>query len=381
MHKVTQVALLERALQLIEQQAIATAAPQTSLDALRYASHDRFVQERALLLRSPLIVGRTADAPQPGSFFTIDCSGIPVLITRDMTGQLRAFLNVCRHRGTVLCTEASGQLKAFVCRYHGWAYELSGRLMNVPLRSTFPLLRDEDHGLIELPLTQQHGFVIVVPDPQAAPRALELGDFAADLDAFAVADHLVCKRAISERACNWKLVLDAFFEGYHVRSLHRATLARFFRDDGVFFDYLGPHVRSIGARRDILEVLSRTAKDAWNIRDVATVYYFLYPNTILVFHPDWLSHVAVYPLAADRCRVVHTMLVPQEPSTDAQREHFDKTWALIHGQVFEQEDLAIAESAQRGVSAYPAQRLVLGALEHPISHFHRTLDEALAVAR
>lgn len=381
MHKVTQVALLERALQLIEQPSITTAAPQTSLDALRYASHDRFVQERALLSRSPLIVGRASDAPQPGSFFTVDCSGTPVLIARDNAGQLRAFLNVCRHRGTVLCNEASGQRKAFVCRYHGWAYELSGRLMNVPLRSTFPLLRDEDHGLVELPLTQQHGFLIVVPDPQAPPSTLELGEFATDLEAFGLAEHVVCKRAILDRACNWKLVLDAFLEGYHVKSLHRTTIARFFLDDGVFFDYRGPHVRSVGARRDLRDVLSRTPKDAWNIRDVATVYYFLFPNTILVFHPDWLSHVAVYPLAADRCRIVHSMLVPTLPETDAQREHFDKTWALIHGQVFEQEDLSIAESVQRGMSAYPAQQLVLGALEHPISHFHSTLDDALAAPR
>jgi Rieske 2Fe-2S family protein len=377
MHKVTQVALLERALRLIEEQAIATAAPQTSLDALRYTSQERFDKERALLRRLPLIVGRVSEVPHPGSFLTVDACGIPLLIARDRAGQLRAFLNVCRHRGTVLCDEASGQRKAFVCRYHGWSYELSGRLMNVPLRATFPLLREEDHGLVELPLSQQHGFLIVVPDPQAPPSQLALGEFAADLEAFGVADLAVCKRAVIERACNWKLVLDAFLEGYHVKSLHRTTLARFFRDDGVFFDYLGPHVRSIGSRRDILDALSRTAKESWNIRDVATVYYLLYPNTILVFHPDWLSQIAVYPLAADRCRVVHTMLTPHEPTTDAQREHVDKTWALIHGQVFEQEDLSIAESVQRGVSAYPAQRLVLGALEHPIFHFHRSLDEAL----
>ena len=76
----------------------------------------------------------------------------------------------------MLCPDASGQRKAFVCRYHGWAYELSGRLMNVPLRPTFPLLRDEEYGLNELPLALQHGFVVVTPSPQDALRSKVLFD-------------------------------------------------------------------------------------------------------------------------------------------------------------------------------------------------------------
>lgn len=378
MHKTTQVALLERVLDMIESQSLGAAAPQTLIDALRYCARERHEQERALFLRSPLVIGRESDAPQPGSFFTVDVAGAPILLARDQQGQLRAFYNVCRHRGTVLCTEESGQRKAFVCRYHGWAYELSGKLMNVPLRSTFPTLRDEDHGLHELPLQLRHGFVIVVPTPSAAPPSLEFGTLDDDLTGFALAQHVTYKRVTVERACNWKLVIDAFLEGYHVKSLHRTSIAKFFRDDGVVVDYFGPHVRSIGARRDLVESLRGKQKDEWNIRDVATVYYFLFPNTVLVFHPDWLSHITMYPLQEDRCRCVHTMLTPRQPDSDALRQHYDRSFELINGQVFEKEDLAIAESVQRGMSALPLARYPLGVLEHPISHFHHHLDEKLA---
>ena len=381
MQQPTQIALLERVLAMIEQQSVGASAPQTSIDARRYCSQDRHDQESALLSRTPLIIGRESDVASPGSFFTSEIGGVPILIARDQAGSLRAFLNVCRHRGSVLCTEQSGQRKAFVCRYHGWAYELSGALMNVPLRATFPELRDAEHGLIELPLAVQHGFLFVVTSRDGAPPRFDLGELATDLDNFGLSQHVAYKRATLDRACNWKLVIDAFLEGYHVKSLHRTSIARFFRDDGVVVDFVGPHARSVGARRDLEQDLRDKARADWRIRDVATVYYFLFPNSILVCHPDWISHITVLPLAVDRCRCIHTMLIPRAPESDAQRAHFERSWNLIHGQVFEQEDLSITESVQRGLSAFPEQQCPLGALEYPIAHFHRHLDERLTNLR
>jgi phenylpropionate dioxygenase-like ring-hydroxylating dioxygenase large terminal subunit len=378
MQKPTQLALLDRVLAMIAQQSVGSSAPQTSIDALRYVSLERHEKERALFLRTPLILGRESDAPTAGSFFTTEVGGVPILVARDEQGQLRAFLNVCRHRGSVLCTDPCGQRKAFVCLYHGWAYELSGALMNVPLRATFPTLRDADYGLIALPIATLHGFVFVTPTPDGAPPQLDLGEFAADLDALQLSDHVAYKRATLDRACNWKLVVDAFLEGYHVKSLHRTSIARFFRDDGVVVDFVGPHARSIGARRDFETDLHSKPRDAWNIREVATVYYFLFPSSILVCHPDWISHITVQPLTADRCRCVHTMLIAKPPESDTERAHFDRSWDLIHGQVFAQEDLSITESVQRGLSAFPAQQCPLGALEYPIAHFHHCLDDRLS---
>lgn len=380
MKPTVQIALLTRVLRSCEEHGLVTGAMETSLDANRYYAAERYEKERRLLLRTPLIVGRATELPEPGSFFTLDFAEVPLLIVRDAEGQVRAFLNVCRHRGSVLCSEPCGQRKAFVCRYHGWAYKLSGHLLNVPMREAFPTLRDEENGLIELPLISRHGFLLVTPTPSAALPApspvFDLQEFDEDLDSFGLKDHVVHKRNAVDRACNWKLVIDAFLEGYHVKSLHRESLARFF-EDTVVFDFAGPNVRSMGARRGLVDTLRRTPQERWDARQVATLFYLLFPNSILVFHPDWVSHITVHPLGPDRCRCVHTMLVPRAPSSDAERDHLNRSFALIHDQVFEREDLAIAESVHRGLRALPEQRYHLGTIEYPIWHFHRSLDQHL----
>lgn len=378
MQSSTQVAVLKRVLQLLAEQRIGEGAPQTTLDPQRYVDPARHAAEQRLLQRSPILVGRASDLAVPGQFLTLDLAGRPVLLVRGTDDRLRAFLNVCRHRGSLLCDQPSGTKKAFVCRYHAWSYQLDGQLLHIPLRGAFPTLQDRDHGLIELPLSIWQGFLLLSATPEIPATLPAVEPLSRDLDAMTLADHVVLRRESVERACNWKLVLDAFLEGYHVKSLHRESIARFFHEAGVVFDYQGPHVRSVGARRNLQEILAGQPESTWDIRQVATVYYFLFPNTVLVFHPDWVSHIVVLPLAPDRCRCIHTMLVPATPQSDAQRAHYERSFALIHGQVFLQEDLAICESVQRGLGALGSQPLALGALEHPIFHFHLHLDRAIA---
>jgi phenylpropionate dioxygenase-like ring-hydroxylating dioxygenase large terminal subunit len=384
MRRERQVAAIERLLGVVTRGAPEESLQESRLEVERYTSPARLADEKRALFKSlPIIVGRESDLPSNGSFFTHDDAGMPLLVTRDATGKVRAMLNVCSHRGTRLVTEASGSAKAFVCRYHAWTYDLGGKLGHVPLANCFPSLgavgssgRDES-ALTELPCATRHGFIWVLPTVGASlDVASWLGDFDDDHTSFALADHVVFRRKTTTRAANWKLVMDAFLEGYHVKSLHQRTLARFFGEE-VVVDMSGDHVRSVGARKNLPE-LAATPRDAWDVRTCATVFFTLFPNSILVFHPETVSHIALFPHSVGEVTFVHTMLAPRAPATDEERTALDKTWTLIDEKVFGEEDLAIAESIQSVLHANAQPAFRLGVLEHPIRFFHDAMDRAIA---
>jgi phenylpropionate dioxygenase-like ring-hydroxylating dioxygenase large terminal subunit len=230
---------------------------------------------------------------------------------------------------------------------------------------------------MELPLQSRHGFLWVTARPQspALDVAEWLGAVDADLTSFGLAQHRALKRNVLEPDCNWKLVIDAFLEGYHVKSLHRESVSRFF-SDAVIFDLITPHCRSVGARKNLSE-LRESTRERWRLRDVSTVFYQLFPNTVLVFHPDWVSHILVTPLTVNQCRVEHTMLVAEDaPYEGKGMEHWERTFALIDGQVFQKEDLMIAQRVQAGLAGAAGDTFALGRLEQPIWHFHEQLGTA-----
>jgi glycine betaine catabolism A len=346
----------------------------------RYASQAQLDAERRVLFREwPLAIARESDVAEAGSFVTHDDTGTPILVTRDDDGRVHAMLNVCRHRGARLVDQEAGQAKAFACPYHAWTYDLRGRLGTVPLARCFPTLVREESALVPLACELRHGFVWVIPSatPREIDIAASLGPFDDELTSFDLKQHVVFERSRRIGKANWKLVMDAFLEGYHVKTLHQRTLARFFTQD-VIFDSHGSHIRSVGARRNFLDATSQPP-DQWDVRACATVFYNVFPNSVLVFHPQAVSHIALYPRATDEVVFVHTMLVPRSPRDDEERSAFQKTWELIDAKVFADEDLAIAESIQSGISS-AAGTFRLGTIEAPIATFHAAIDAALRSA-
>lgn len=380
MRRDRQVAAIERLLGVITRGDPEPTLRESTLEVERYTSPSRLeAEKRVLFRRLPIIVGRESDLPEPGRFFTHDAAGVPLLLTRDASGKVHAMLNVCRHRGTRLVAEQEGSTKAFVCRYHAWTYDLGGKLGHVPLPRCFPSLEAErnESALVELPCETRHGFVWVLPTAGAElDVASWLSDFDDDLSSFGLAEHVVFRRSTKTRAANWKLVMDAFLEGYHVKSLHQRTLSRFFREEAVV-DMCGSHVRSVGARKNLTEIAA-FPREQWDVRTCTTVFFSIFPNTVIVFHPETVSHIALFPKGLGELTFVHTMLAPRLPETDEHRAALEKTWDLIDGKVFAEEDLVISESIQSVLHADAQSTFRLGALEHPIRFFHDATDRAIA---
>lgn len=384
-----QVQLIER---LLAQPSGELAPRQSRVPVDLYRSSERLLAERKILFREyPIPVAHVSELAGPGDYLTHDATGVPILVVRTRSGEIHAYANLCRHRGARIMDRPCGRgAKALVCPYHGWTYALDGQLLHVPRQELFPGLDRGALGLMRLAVACAHGIIWVVPRPMTGPGqdpgpshglVLDideyLGQVGDDLTHFSAASHHLYRKVVDTRDCNWKLIIEAFLEGYHVRTLHRESIARYFSDRGICFDVLGMHMRSIGPRKNLPDMAGRP-REEWNIRHCATPFYYIFPDTIIVVHPDFLSILNILPLTTDRSQYTHLMLTPGAPESQAEHEHWQRSFELIEETVYQKEDLAIAENLQKGVSAGIHEQVLLGGLEYPIRVFHDHLDLALA---
>ena len=178
-------------------------------------------------------------------------------------------------------------------------------------------------------------------------------------------------------AANWKLIQDAFLDGYHVIRLHKNTVGPFFPDALAESGFIGDHLRNAVARNEIEEAVDRSEDDLGDIRRYATFSYTTFPNAVLIFLPDYTGIIALFPQAPDRTVFVHTMLVPHAPGDADQEDHFQRSFTLIDEGVFAAEDQFVAAGAQRGLASGANDTLLFGGLEEAAVCFHRRIAERL----
>lgn len=355
--------------------AMAQIEPCTSfVESSNYLDNTVFEREgETIWSKLPIPVALAQDLPAGGSYRAVTLTGVSVLLTRTKSGEARAFLNACSHRGTrLLGSDEGGCGLKLTCPYHAWTYNLEGQLMAIPRPEVFVGFDKAQHGLVALPCREAGGLIWVSLDRNAKLDDDAIGrEFIGDLNAIGFPQMRVFRSLDFELNANWKLVTDAFLEGYHVTRLHAKTLARFFVDAPQMIERIGRHLRQTsGSRKGFCA--DHVSADWAELRKSVVYAYIGFPNAVIVTSPTYVSVVLQYPVSRERTRVRYAMLVDGSPGErDALHE---KSFKLM-SEAFGNEDFRAAELSQEGLHTGAIQRLTLGGMEQGVRRFHDVVDE------
>ncbi len=328
-----------------------------------------------LFRRRRLAVGLSGDVASPGSYLEVDVAGTSVLVVRGAAGELRAFLNRCRHRGAPLVCGRGDTGAAFVCPYHGWVYGLDGGLRACSRPAAFAGIDFAALGLQSVGVAEEHGIIFVRLASEGDDGAGLVGA-AADLRSFELATLVPFAHESRERRINWKLVVDTFLEGYHVPHLHRRSLAPYFAGGLALFDAFGDGGRLAVARASLAD-LDGIVPAERRVVPHTTLLYLLFPGTVLIHQQDHVELVRATPIAghSDRARVdlaLYTRGAMRDPS---EQRRWQRNWEILR--TVTEEDFELAERMQAGFAAGDTGELIFGSNESGLRHFHASIARAL----
>ena len=243
----------------------------------------------------PQVLGLSGDLPAENSFFTSNDFEKPILCTRDKDGKFHAFINACRHRGTIVETEDRGIKSSFSCPFHAWTYSGKGDLVAVPKEDHFGKIDKSRFSLVPLPAEEKYGILWVHPNPDGELKIDEqLGELASELSSWNLESMTRDASDRYEHAMNWKLAIDTFGETYHFNVLHKDTLAQSFYGNAQMYDTYERNHRMTLCMKDI-DTLRTLPEDQWNVLVGTTPVYYLFPNTQLILTQAGPILVRVYP--------------------------------------------------------------------------------------
>jgi phenylpropionate dioxygenase-like ring-hydroxylating dioxygenase large terminal subunit len=278
-----------------------------SLPGWLYFEPEFFEAEKKSFLRAaPQVVCHESEIPEPGDWRTIEYLGESVIAIRGDDGEVRAFSNVCRHRGSRLVDGNAGCAKVLTCPYHAWSYARDGRLVGVPHRSEYPGLRTEDHGLFPVALENWRGFLFVTLEPGAPSVAEMMGPYEDEVAPYRFEDLRVLSQVrLRPRALNWKTLCDNYSDHLHIPVGHPGLTRLFGRNyrieaqphvdrmegDLIEKESANPSERAYQRYMPQVDHLPRTHQRKW-------LYYKLFPNVAFDIYPDQVDFMQFLPVSA-----------------------------------------------------------------------------------
>jgi phenylpropionate dioxygenase-like ring-hydroxylating dioxygenase large terminal subunit len=374
MRRAEYINLVERLLAHIHNDTTDSAPSVDTIPVANYTNPERWQKEMDNIFRRvPLMLAFTFEIAEAGAFKTMEVLGTPVLISRDEEGVARAFLNVCVHRGGCVVSAEQGRCERFVCPYHGWAYDLAGKLNFVADRAKFGELDTADMGLTALPCVEAAGMVFVCLSPGASIDLEDwLGEMLDELAVFDIASwHLFDRKVLP--TVNWKACYDGYLEGYHFRTTHTESLYPTYRNNVMTFDAYGPHQR-IGFPAHAITALEAKPKDEWETSTGLAVIRTLFPNVSFAISPGggMVSQLLPGP-TPDRSTTIQNFVYRDVPKTPEEIAMAEIGRDVFHAAVRDEDNPMVA-GIQRGLHSGAVDTFVFGRNELGNQRFHRWVD-------
>jgi phenylpropionate dioxygenase-like ring-hydroxylating dioxygenase large terminal subunit len=341
-----------------------------------YTDPDQWEAEMELIFkRVPLMLAFTAEIKNPGDFKAMDAVGLPVLINRDKGGKVRAFLNVCSHRGAPVA-DGHGNCPRFVCKYHGWTFGQDGSLIGVSEASKFGEVTKAERGLCELPCEERAGMIFVCLTPNAP---LNLDDFYQGyLEDFEALDlgSWTWLGARDIYGANWKIAFDGYLEGYHFASLHPETIYPRTPSNCMHYEGYGANMRIGFPHHSIVDNLKDVPRADWGTQENNGFDFvrILFPNVSAFIAPEITQIAQLFPgPTPDKNRTVLNYL-RREPIKDEEDRANVEAAITFFRDVTYNEDYLIGLEIQKGLESGAQEELVFGKNERGNQFFHEWLN-------
>ncbi|MBV9562587.1 MAG: hypothetical protein JOY90_19420 [Bradyrhizobium sp.] len=196
-----------------------------------------------------------------------------------------------------------------------------------------------------------------------------------ELADYGLADYVHVETRVNTWKMNWKLFLDTFTESYHIRWLHKNSIAPYFLCD-LIFDAYGPHPRTIGLRKDVVDQFKDKPREEWRLLPFSTTQYFLVPNGLLVYQLDHIEVWRVTPIDVGSCRVATTLFAPNPPTTEKSRNYWKRNLDILLD-VTGKEDFPLQERVQANLASGALPEVVYGRIEPALVHLHSSINAAV----
>jgi len=328
-----------------------------TLPAKYYVDVDYFTREMERLFGGMWIcAGRAEQVERPGQFFLRHVLGESVIITRSQSSSVRAFYNVCRHRGTKLCTEQAGFFAGSIqCPYHAWTYDLDGRLIGAPHMDEVPHFRKEDYPLHEINADVWDGHIFLNLSREPAPLSTQLAELPVKFRPWQMENLRLGHRIVYDVKANWKLLIQNYSECLHCPNLHPALnrLSHYLSGENEPL-----RATYMGGRMDLRPGVATLSMDGTCPReflpglsadDVRRVYYYaIFPNMLLSLHPDYMLVHTLWPMGPDR--TVNICEWHFHPETLA-KPGFNASDAIEFWDTTNRQDWHVCELSQAGIGS------------------------------
>jgi phenylpropionate dioxygenase-like ring-hydroxylating dioxygenase large terminal subunit len=354
-----------------------TSGAQSSSDASRYLTEDRFELEMDRVIRRlPFPVAHSSEVRDQDAFKRADTQLGQAVVTRDGTGITHLFYNSCRHRGTTLVSEDSGCARRLSCPYHAWSYATDGALVTIPDEAhCFPDIDKTRLGLVEIPSVEKYGFIWACPgasDPEGT-LDLHLGEMKHNL-AWLQLERLTSYRSTQRTwKANWKIFAEGGLETYHFAFAHRDTIGPHFTRNLAVTDAIDSHFRVIMPTRRIEQIAELPPAER-HLRDFTHTLFTLMPTDSLLTQKDHVDWIKFRPLAPGETEITITSLVPDDPReiTEAREDHWQRNLDITDTVLTE--DFELGEGIQRSLASGAITEIHYGRNEWALKAFNESLD-------